>query len=209
MRPLDPQSGVIVTTRPPNRHELEPRVTHADLASEDMNPSQAKHEQSAQTGHIRRSRPKPERDESTSGTPTRTRRKHTDPRAALGRLGESCAARHLEALGFRVLARNVRTRAGEIDLIVFDGKVLAFVEVKTRCDRARHEQGRPPKATGHSPLEWLRPRQCARLRRLAHAWLSDPSTVCHGAETIRFDAIGVVIDPNGRLLALDHLEAAW
>ena len=38
---------------------------------------------------------------------------------------------HLSRLGYSVLARNVRTRAGEIDVIVFDGATLVFVEVKT------------------------------------------------------------------------------
>jgi len=33
-------------------------------------------------------------------------------------------AAHLQRLGFRVLARNVRTRYGEIDLIAFDGHTL-------------------------------------------------------------------------------------
>jgi Holliday junction resolvase-like predicted endonuclease len=60
-----------------------------------------------------------------------------DPRRTLGRLGEDLAAAHLRRLGFATLARNVRTRHGEIDLIVFDGRVLAFVEVKTRCAGSR------------------------------------------------------------------------
>jgi putative endonuclease len=51
-----------------------------------------------------------------------------DPRRTLGRLGEDLAAAHLARLGFATLARNVRTRHGEIDLIVFDGRVLAFIE---------------------------------------------------------------------------------
>ena len=55
-----------------------------------------------------------------------------DPRRALGRLGERLAAAHLQRLGFAILARNVRTRHGEIDLIAFDGEALVFVEVKTR-----------------------------------------------------------------------------
>ena len=49
-----------------------------------------------------------------------------DPRHALGRLGEQLAATHLERLGFAILARNARTRYGEIDLIAFDGHTLVF-----------------------------------------------------------------------------------
>ncbi len=112
---------------------------------------------------------------------------------------------HLERLGYRLLARNVRTRFGEIDLIAFDGRTIVFVEVKTRRTPA------PGRAGAHSPrpLEYLRPRQRSRLRRLARAWLSDPSVERPRAAEIRFDAIGVLVDARGALAGLEHLEAAW
>jgi putative endonuclease len=108
-------------------------------------------------------------------------------------------------LGFAIVARNVRTRAGEIDVIAFDGHTLAFVEVKTRRVSSRASRVRPEQ----EPLPWLRPRQRARLRRLAAAWLSGERPRRPRAETIRFDAIGVIVDERDRLLRLDHLEAAW
>ena len=40
-----------------------------------------------------------------------------DPRHSLGRRGEELAAEHLERLGYRVVARNYRTRFGELDLV--------------------------------------------------------------------------------------------
>jgi putative endonuclease len=132
---------------------------------------------------------------------------HEDPRRALGRLGEQLAAAHLERLGCAVVERNARTRYGEIDLIAFDGhtSTLAFVEVKTRRVRARAQGIRPDQ----EPLTWLRPRQRARLRRLATVWLADEQHIRPTAHTIRFDAIGVVLDGRGRLLRLDHIEGAW
>jgi putative endonuclease len=51
--------------------------------------------------------------------------------AKTGRAGEDRAAAALEERGMRIIARNVRSRAGEIDLIAQDGETLAFVEVKT------------------------------------------------------------------------------
>jgi putative endonuclease len=128
-----------------------------------------------------------------------------DPRRALGRRGEELAAAHLLRLDFAIVARNVRTRHGEIDLIVWDGSVLAFVEVKTRraSTRARGPNTLP------DPLAGLRVRQRARLRRLATAWLSEEGVDRPRARTIRFDAIGVTVDRRGRLLRLDHLEGAW
>lgn len=46
---------------------------------------------------------------------------------------EDRAARFLEAQGLRIVARNYRTRQGEIDLIAQDGATLVFVEVRLRA----------------------------------------------------------------------------
>jgi putative endonuclease len=130
---------------------------------------------------------------------------HGDRRRSLGRLGEDLAAAHFERLDFRVLARNVRTRHGEIDLIVFDGRVIVFVEVKTRRVSAKQRDIRPDQ----EPLGWLRTGQLARLRRLAAAWLRDPEQTRPTAHTIRFDAVGVIVDGSDALRRLDHIERAW
>ena len=61
----------------------------------------------------------------------------TDVRHTAGRQGEEYAAQHFERLGYQVLARNHRTRYGELDLVVFDGQTLVFVEVKTRRSHQR------------------------------------------------------------------------
>ena len=127
-----------------------------------------------------------------------------DPRLALGRRGERLAAAHLQRLGFAIVGRNVRTRHGEIDLIAFNGETLAFIEVKTRRSHRRWRL-----APEEQPLAWLRGRQRARLRRLAAAWLHEESRNRPAAHTIRFDAIGVVVDEADRLLCLDHIENAW
>jgi putative endonuclease len=131
--------------------------------------------------------------------------KRADPRHALGRRGEQLAAAHLDRLGFTSLGRNERTRYGEIDLIAFDGRTLVFAEVKTRRVDARQYPPRPDQL----PLHWLRPRQRIRLRKLATAWLTDQKHIRPSAHTIRFDAIGVTIDSQNRLLRLDHVEGAW
>ncbi|HEY7829936.1 MAG TPA: YraN family protein [Solirubrobacteraceae bacterium] len=129
-----------------------------------------------------------------------------DPRRTLGRLGEELAVTHLRRMGFALLERNARTRHGEIDVIAFDGRTLVFVEVKTR-----RSLGSPRKSCGpeEHPLAALRPRQRARLRRLAAAWLYDETHVRPTAHTIRFDAIGVTVDARNALVRLDHVEGAW
>ena len=148
----------------------------------------------------------PTTDASPSGSTTDSKNaKRSDPRHALGHRGEQLAAEHFHRLGFAPLGRNERTRYGEIDLIAFDGRTLVFAEVKTRRVDARARPPRPDQL----PLAWLRPRQRIRLRKLATAWLSDEKHIRPTAHTIRFDAIGVTIDSQNRLLRLDHIEGAW
>jgi putative endonuclease len=130
-----------------------------------------------------------------------------DPRRAVGRVGEEFACKHFERLGFAILARNHRTRYGEIDAIAFDGHTLVFVEVKSTRVRTRGHTTSAPAPP--EPLESLRGAQQARLKRLAAAWLGDPQQIRPRAEEIRFDAVGVVLDARDRLVRLEHLEAAW
>lgn len=58
----------------------------------------------------------------------------SDSRQMLGRRGERQAERYLRSRGYVTLARNHRTRTGEIDLIMRSPEgVIAFIEVKTRA----------------------------------------------------------------------------
>lgn len=54
------------------------------------------------------------------------------PAQARGALAEEQAARFLERQGLDIVARNYRTRFGEIDLIAREGATLVFVEVRMR-----------------------------------------------------------------------------
>jgi putative endonuclease len=128
-----------------------------------------------------------------------------DPRRQLGTLGEDLAVGHFRRLGFVIVARNVRTRHGEIDLIAFDGTALVFAEIK--CRRASYRRrGLCPE---EQPLAWLKFSQRTRLRQLACAWLYENTAARPKAHTIRFDAVGVIVDGSDRLLRLDHIEGAW
>jgi putative endonuclease len=49
---------------------------------------------------------------------------------SLGKEGENRAARTLQAAGMSIIARNFRSRQGEIDIVAMDGETLVFVEVK-------------------------------------------------------------------------------
>jgi len=56
----------------------------------------------------------------------------TDSRLQRGTASEQLAAEYLRTQGLVVLARNVRCRTGELDLVCLDGGVLAIVEVRQR-----------------------------------------------------------------------------
>ena len=120
-----------------------------------------------------------------------------DPRQHLGRLGEDLALVHLERLGYRRVARNHRTRFGELDLIVCDETTIVFVEVKAR----RVDAAAPP-------LQSVPSSKQRQVRRMAAAWLVE-TTERPRARELRFDVIGVTVDRNGELARLDHLEAAF
>jgi putative endonuclease len=102
----------------------------------------------------------------------------TAPNAALGASGEDLAAAWYEARGFEVLARNWRCRDGELDLIVRQGRLYIFCEVKTRTSDAFG-----------APLEAVTRDKQQRLRRLAARWLEDDAPAL--AREIRFDVASV------------------
>lgn len=57
-----------------------------------------------------------------------------------GLAGERAAEKYLRKKGLRTLARSYRVRRGEIDLVMRDGRVVVFIEVKSR------QSGRPSEA---------------------------------------------------------------
>lgn len=103
---------------------------------------------------------------------------HLSKSHQLGRWGESIALEFLEFCGYRCLEKQYRRGGGEIDLIVFKGENLAFVEVKTR--------GRGSLAP---PEAWVNGLKLARMRRLARRWLDEHREL--GPWNIRFDVIAV------------------
>ena len=119
-------------------------------------------------------------------------------RHQLGITGEQLAAEHLERLGYRILERNYRTRWGELDIVAFDGRTLAFCEVKTRRVGGR----------AGSPLEAVSPTKQAQVRKIAGRWLVERRDRPY-AEVLRFDAIGVSFDAADRLVSLEHVEGAF
>jgi len=123
----------------------------------------------------------------------------SDHRQRLGALGETLACRHLEAHGYSVIARNFRTRHGELDLVAADSRYLVICEVKTRVGRR----------AGIGPLAAVGQAKRSQVRRMARQWLAERGPGGPRPTELRFDAIGIILDGRGRLIELDHVEAAF
>jgi putative endonuclease len=103
--------------------------------------------------------------------------------SSLGSYGERVAAQRLVEQGMVLLDRNWRCDLGEVDLVLREGDVLVFCEVKTRSSSTY----------GH-PLEAVTPAKGARLRRLAARWLEEHSV---HPRHVRIDLVGVLLAERG------------
>lgn len=74
-----------------------------------------------------------------------------------GALAERWAAQHLQQQGLLLVAQNYRSRYGEIDLIMRDGAVLVFVEVRLRSNP--HFGGAAASIDGHKQQRLIRTAQ--------------------------------------------------
>ncbi|KAB7742571.1 YraN family protein [Parvibaculum sedimenti] len=118
------------------------------------------------------------------GDAARGRAAHTS-----GLRAEALAALFLQLKGYRILARRMKTRAGEIDLVVRRGRSLVFVEVKARSDL-------------EAAAEALQMRQRARLARAAELFVGARPALMD--LDMRFDLVLVAPRRWPR-----HLPDAW
>ena len=114
-------------------------------------------------------------------------------RGARGQEAEAVAAAWLERQGYRVLARNHRTRRGEVDLVCVEGGALCFIEVRSR---SRLDYGSPAASI-----------TVAKARRVLAA--ATDYAVSHGGleQPMRFDVVGV--DLSGGAPAFTLVRCAF
>jgi len=117
----------------------------------------------------------------------------TEERLSLGRWGEEVAATFLKKAGYALLERNLRTPVGELDIIPRHGKILVFVEVKTRRTLAF---GTPQEAVGATKQR--------QILRAAQWYLA--SGEGKGLQP-RFDVVAVRPGPAGPLI--EHIADAF
>jgi len=117
-----------------------------------------------------------------------------DPRRLFGQEGEATAERYLREKGYRILAKNLRTSLGELDLVAEDGQVLVFVEVKAR--RTEEFGG---------AVHAVHRRKQEKLIQLASQYLARHHL---SKRTCRFDVI-VLQGAEASLPQVEHIQNAF
>ena len=111
-------------------------------------------------------------------------------RYAKGVMGEDAALRFLCGMGMELLDQRYRANGGEIDLVLLDGDILAFVEVKARMRGGR--------LAGQAAITPLKQR---RLIAAARAYLGQHPE--HAGRMVRFDVVTVTGD------GVEHIPNAF
>jgi putative endonuclease len=109
-----------------------------------------------------------------------------------GAQGEDAAASYLESKGWNVLARNFRTRFGEIDIIARHGDQVAFVEVKSWTRVPREDLARS-----------IGPRKRSRIARAARLFLGRRPDLAD--VHLRFDVVFL----GGPESGIEHIAGAF
>lgn len=111
-----------------------------------------------------------------------------------GTWGEAQAANYLRDHGYELLAHSYHCRFGEIDLIAKKGKMLCFVEVKTRSNL---DYG--------LPRDYVTAGKQERLRKTAAMYLSAHELDC----PTRFDVAEVYTDKEHTSVRIEYMEDAF
>lgn len=105
-----------------------------------------------------------------------------------GESGEELAAGLLKKNGYKIVARNYKTKLGEIDIIAYDRDTVCFIEVK-----ARHSD------RYGSPKEAILPRKQRQISKAALLFLKENNLLNKNA---RFDAVSIAYSQNKPQLEL-------
>jgi len=111
----------------------------------------------------------------------------------LGWRAERYAAQRLTAMGYRIIGRNVATRAGEIDIVADHRDFLVFVEVRSR----REDSAVAPRQT-------LTAKKRRNMRRAGEAYMRSKRL---SDRSYRFDLAEVVFDDKQRVRDFRVIEA--
>ena len=115
-------------------------------------------------------------------------------RDRVGHAGEAAALTHLREQGFRILARDWRSRIGQIDIVAEDGETQVIVEVKARRGTAFGV-----------PEEAVDARKQRKLRMLLEVYRSQTH---RQHQPCRIDVIGLLLDEQLAVTRVEHIRDA-
>ena len=109
-----------------------------------------------------------------------------------GEQGEALALEYIKDKGYQVLITNWRYRRSEVDIIAMDGKILVFIEVKTRSS---DYFGKPEMAVNKRKKKLLIDAAAAYMQEIIHTW------------EIRFDIIAIVLRSDNDIEIQHYIDA--
>jgi putative endonuclease len=112
----------------------------------------------------------------------------------LGGYGEDIAVNYLKNIKYKIIERNYRCKCGELDIVATDGKVLVFIEVKTR----KNITYGPPQLS----VTLFKQRQ---ISKAALTYLAAKRLVDMNA---RFDVIAILLHEHKKPV-IDHIKNAF
>jgi putative endonuclease len=119
----------------------------------------------------------------------------SDAHLYLGRAGEEQALLFLAQNGYKILQKNYRIKAGEIDIIASDGGIICFIEVKTR----RSERcGFPQEAVSKSKQR--------QISRVAVFFLKGNNLLHKKA---RFDVVSILVASGNEIQDIRVIKNAF
>ena len=119
-------------------------------------------------------------------------KKENTTAVSIGNIGEEAAVQALKKRGYKIIARNYRTKMGEIDIVAKDGEYTVFVEVRLRKSNAFG-----------SPADTIDKRKQQKIIKAAQLY-SVKNDIYN--TPMRFDAVLINADTDGEKLVNKKIE---
>jgi putative endonuclease len=114
-------------------------------------------------------------------------------RRLLGQIGEDIAEKYLIGLGYEILAKNYRSKFGEVDLVALDWQTIVFVEVKARTSCIFGE-----------PEEAVNKKKISKIIKTALYFLN--SAIEKNSFSWRVDVVAVKLGAAKKLIGIKHFK---
>ncbi len=118
-------------------------------------------------------------------------------RKQIGNIGENIATDYLKKNGYQILARNFKTKWGELDIIAQKNRVIIFVEVKSLNKNLKSDFQPEDEITFH---------KARQLQKMTQIYLSNNKIQLDTPHQI--DILAIELAENGQVANIRHIENA-